>query len=195
MKKERFISCYNAAREEGFSQRVIRAGWRATGLVPFNPDQVLSSSQISTRPATPPAPQRQQSASPELFLTPRKHSDFYEAYQRLLKSESLSRNARALIGKCGRSILRSDAREAHLEMRLQNAETRLDEFENASSKKRKRIDPNQRFHDAESIKAAIDQAADETAQFSTKKTRNDPKTISDIVAATGLDSMCTQFQT
>jgi len=35
VKKERFISRHYHAREEGLSERVIRAGWRATGLGPF----------------------------------------------------------------------------------------------------------------------------------------------------------------
>ena len=38
VKKERYIYSYNQARIVGLSERVIRAGWRATGLVPYNPD-------------------------------------------------------------------------------------------------------------------------------------------------------------
>jgi hypothetical protein len=38
VKKERFISSYYHAREEGLSERVIRAGWKATGLSPYNPN-------------------------------------------------------------------------------------------------------------------------------------------------------------
>ena len=53
IKKERFVTSYNLAREEGLSERVIRAGWKATGLVPFNMEKVLNSSQINGRPSTP----------------------------------------------------------------------------------------------------------------------------------------------
>ena len=44
IKKERFVISYNKAREEALSERVIRAGWRPTGLCPFNPSLVLLSS-------------------------------------------------------------------------------------------------------------------------------------------------------
>ena len=44
VKKERFISSYHLAREEGLSERVIRAGWKATGLSPYNVEMVASSS-------------------------------------------------------------------------------------------------------------------------------------------------------
>ena len=54
IKKERFITLYNLAREEGLSERVIRAGWKATRLVPFNMEKVLNSSQINRRLSTPP---------------------------------------------------------------------------------------------------------------------------------------------
>ena len=55
VKKERFVVSYNKARAEGLSERVVRAGWRAAGLCPYNPDIVLLSSQITGRPVTPPA--------------------------------------------------------------------------------------------------------------------------------------------
>ncbi|KAF2785431.1 hypothetical protein K505DRAFT_193367, partial [Melanomma pulvis-pyrius CBS 109.77] len=56
VKKERFITCYDYAREEGLSEQVIRAGWRAAGLCPFNKPQdlyyvqrELQKSEIVTR--------------------------------------------------------------------------------------------------------------------------------------------------
>jgi hypothetical protein len=48
IKKERFVISYNKAREEALSERVIRAGWRAAGLCPFNPSLVLLSSQVTS---------------------------------------------------------------------------------------------------------------------------------------------------
>ena len=67
VKKERFIRAYAKAREEAFTERVIRAGWRATGIYPYNPELVLSSSQVF-RPATPPQrPQPAPSESQQIF--------------------------------------------------------------------------------------------------------------------------------
>ena len=53
IKKERFITCYHQAREEGFTERVIRAGWQASGICPYNINHVLRSSQVSQRSTTP----------------------------------------------------------------------------------------------------------------------------------------------
>ncbi|KAF2785425.1 DDE-domain-containing protein, partial [Melanomma pulvis-pyrius CBS 109.77] len=56
VKKKRFITCYDYAREEGLSERVIRAGWQAAGICPFNKPQdlyyiqrELQKSEIVTR--------------------------------------------------------------------------------------------------------------------------------------------------
>jgi hypothetical protein len=72
IKKERFISYYHQAREEGFSPRVIRAGWKAAGLVPFDPNKVVHLSQVSGRPATPPQLPQQLDTMSTIYRTPRR---------------------------------------------------------------------------------------------------------------------------
>ncbi|UPX10485.1 uncharacterized protein EKO05_0001143 [Ascochyta rabiei] len=67
IKKERFVTLYNKARDKGLSKRVIQAGWKAAGLCLYNPDLVLLSSQVSGRPITPP-PSTQ--ALDNVFATP-----------------------------------------------------------------------------------------------------------------------------
>lgn len=49
--KLNFLSYYQSARVEGFSTQNILSAWRATGLVPYNPDVVTSK---LPRPKTPP---------------------------------------------------------------------------------------------------------------------------------------------
>jgi DDE superfamily endonuclease len=44
VKKDRFLKCYIEAREECFIDRNIRSGWKAAGLVPFNPEIVINYS-------------------------------------------------------------------------------------------------------------------------------------------------------
>ncbi|KAI1007394.1 hypothetical protein K3495_g826 [Podosphaera aphanis] len=56
VKKERFVT-YHKAREDGLTEKVIRASWRAAGLALHNPGLVLSSSQIMNRPRTPTQPE------------------------------------------------------------------------------------------------------------------------------------------
>ena len=70
IKKERFVASYNLAREEGLSVRVIRAGWKATGLCPYNPKLVLHLSQITGRLSTPPPADLDGAQFKSLFATP-----------------------------------------------------------------------------------------------------------------------------
>ena len=69
VKKERFVICYNKAREESFNKRVIRASWKAAGLVPYRPSLVLNSSQISRRLSTPPLANQRRATLEAVFKT------------------------------------------------------------------------------------------------------------------------------
>ena len=112
IKKERFVTSYNKAREEALSDRVIRAGWRATGLCPYNPGLVLLSSQVTGRPTTPPPTQASAAASESIFNTPRSSQALYKAQQQLLLSESLSRSTRIVLSKAGKAIAAANTRAA-----------------------------------------------------------------------------------
>ena len=54
VKKQRFLSAYNQSRIEALTERVLRSGWKASGLVPWNPDKGLNSSQVAQSPETSP---------------------------------------------------------------------------------------------------------------------------------------------
>jgi hypothetical protein len=61
--KEHFASLYSRAREVAFTPRNIRAGWNKTGLIPFNPDRVLSE--------TPKPPDESSILKREVTVVPR----------------------------------------------------------------------------------------------------------------------------
>ncbi|KAF1932963.1 DDE-domain-containing protein [Didymella exigua CBS 183.55] len=133
IKKERFVTSYNKAREEGLSKRVIRAGWKAAGLCPYNPCLVIHSSQVSGRPITPPPPPQ---ASDTVFATPQSSQALYKAQQQLLLSESLSRSTRLMLGKAGKAIARANTRAARLESENQRLKYQLDSTRVTRSRKR-----------------------------------------------------------
>ncbi|KAK7190682.1 Tigger transposable element-derived protein 2 [Paraphaeosphaeria sporulosa] len=87
VKKERFITCYYQAREAGLTERVIRAGWLATGLSPFNINKVLTSSQVSQRPTTPPSQQQPQQPPQGFLSTPQGPTAGLEAEKRRLEQQ------------------------------------------------------------------------------------------------------------
>ncbi|OCK72630.1 DDE-domain-containing protein, partial [Lepidopterella palustris CBS 459.81] len=44
VKKQRFIRCYNLARTESLTERVIRSGWKVVGIYLWNLSKALTSS-------------------------------------------------------------------------------------------------------------------------------------------------------
>ena len=91
IKKGRFITCYNNAREERLKSQVIRSGWRAAGLCTYNPSRVLGSSQVSGRPTTPQPHLQSQSHPNSLLNTPQKPHDIHFAQKELEKTCNFDR--------------------------------------------------------------------------------------------------------
>ncbi|KAI1665351.1 DDE superfamily endonuclease [Pyrenophora tritici-repentis] len=54
--KETFLPAFKAAFEKTFTPENVRAGFRGAGLVPYDPDAVLSKLDVQLRTPTPPAP-------------------------------------------------------------------------------------------------------------------------------------------
>ena len=194
IKKERFVVSYNKAREEALSERVIRAGWRASGLCPYNPGLVLLSSQVTGRPTTPPPTSQASAASDLIFTTPRSSQALYRAQQQLLLTESLSRSTRLVLGKAGKAIAEANTRAAQLEAQNQRLKYQLDSTRITRLRKRVQINPNERFSNAESIQAAIDRAAALQAQQASTSPEKEAKKAATAAAALSLQSMCTEWQ-
>ena len=183
IKKERFVTSYNKAREEGLVKRVIRAGWRASGLCPYNPALVLLSSQVSGRPITPPPTPQAPEVSNLLLSTPQSSQDLYKAHQQLLQSESLSRSTRAVLGKAGKAIAKANTRAAQLEFENQRLRYQLDSARITRSRKRVQVNPNERFSNVEAIRGAIDQAAALQGQQALRSDETEAKKAAEAVAA------------
>ena len=194
VKKERFVVSYNKAREEGLSERVIRAGWRAAGLCPYNPAVVLLSSQVNSRPLTPPTSQGLAATLESTFNTPRSSQALYKAQQQLLLSESLSRSTRLVLSKAGKAIAEANTRAAQLEAENQRLKYQLDTTRNTRVRKRVQVNPNERFSNIESIKAAIDRAAALQAEQASTSPEKEAQKAAAAAAALTLSSMCTEWQ-
>ena len=62
MDKIDFLEAYPEAWKKAFSMDTIKSGFRATGLVPFNPEEVLGHFTIQLTTPTPPGSQSTNSA-------------------------------------------------------------------------------------------------------------------------------------
>ena len=194
VKKERFVVSYNKARAEGLSERVIRAGWRAAGLCPYNPDAVLLSSQVTGRPVTPPAASQASAISEQSFYTPQSSQALRKAQQQLLSSESLSRSTRLVLSKAGKAIAEANTRAALLTAENQRLKYQLDRCQTTRVRKRVQVDPNVRFSDVDSIQAAIRRAAAQQSQQAAISQENEAETSAALVAAAALSSMYNEWQ-
>ena len=74
--KSDFLVSYNQARTETYLPDTIRNGFKATGLVPYDPIRVLSQLQIETKTATPPGSSHGSHSSSWSPKTPRTLQQF-----------------------------------------------------------------------------------------------------------------------
>lgn len=170
VKKERFIRCYKEARDQGLSPLIIKAGWRASGLVPFNPLKVLSSSQVVGRPVTPPSSQnRDKQVSFGILRTPQGPRDIERLLTYLGRGGGLSRGWRSFLGKVKKSLLEKNTRVVMQETELVRLKLLVDSYQKA-----KRItirkDMNEEFGRLHNIEEARKEAAAKKAEKKAKKT-------------------------
>jgi hypothetical protein len=99
-----------------------------------------------------------------------------------------------LLGKAGKAISKANTHVAELRASNQRLLHQLDQAQIKLPRKRIRPDPNQRFSDQDTIRAAISQAAVEAARKTTK--RRDRKAIKAVTQSvtTTFDSMCIDWQ-
>ena len=67
--KSDFLSAYSTARTEALTSNTVRSGFAATGLVPYDPERVLSKLNTQLRTPTPPPPSATEQA-PWVLETP-----------------------------------------------------------------------------------------------------------------------------
>ena len=129
VKKSRFISIYHKAREEGLTERVIRNGWKAAGIAPWNPEKAIQSRQVIQSP--PPRLQRKRAPSIEhdLLDTPAKPQQLYYTVQQLDDIAGLSRTHRAVLHKAGKAIGRLNVIQAEQEVIIQRQQAQIERLE------------------------------------------------------------------
>jgi hypothetical protein len=99
-----------------------------------------------------------------------------------------------VLGKAGKAIAEANTRAAQLEAENQRLKYQLDSTTVTRVRKRVQVNPNQRFSNVESIKAAIDRAAAQQAQQASTSLENEAQKAAEAAAARTLNSMCTEWQ-
>jgi hypothetical protein len=194
VKKARFIDCYHFAREEGLTERTIRGGWSASGISPWNPEKVLSSSQLKQQPATPKRQKRARSQDPELFRTPQKPQDLYKASQALRGDETLSRSARILVLKAGKAIGKLHTDVATLQVQNEQLQVQLNDLEKGNKRRKVPLNSNKLFATVENVKAGLEAMAKQKAIYKAREPALEAQRTAAAVQKLQLEDMIVQWQ-
>jgi hypothetical protein len=139
VKKQRFLNAYHMARTESLNERVIRSGWKAAGLVPWNPSKALNSSQVIRQPTTPPHQVLEPDTEAIVALrTPLSERHLYIMSQQLQKTQNLNRDTRILLSKAGKALAQASSKQVEKEMVIKQLNAQLDVLKPQKPRKRVR---------------------------------------------------------
>ncbi|KAI0996264.1 hypothetical protein K3495_g11915 [Podosphaera aphanis] len=144
IKKQRFIKCYNEARNERLTVIQIKGGWRAAGLFPFNRQKGLKNpfTQLPSQ-SRPITPERQiNKRQIDDILIPHKPAEVHGAIQAVRGNNELTRGTALFMRKTAKSIGQLQAQIA--EERMKNQALSLENGRLSANEKRKKViaDPN-----------------------------------------------------
>jgi DDE superfamily endonuclease len=172
IKKIRFIQFYDRARQWALTPRNILAGWRGSGLVPFNPQKVINSSQVQlsqTTPQTPPKSLKRALPDELTYLqTPSNRKELEKTVRTLREIEFLSRPIRTALWKIAKGYDALHLIRARDELRLKGQEVIINEVRAKRARKKVAFDPNSKFVRIRDIKEALDQQEAQKAAWATK---------------------------
>ncbi|KAI1007015.1 hypothetical protein K3495_g1204, partial [Podosphaera aphanis] len=146
------------------------------------------------RPVTPPQRNQTLEVEDQVVNTPHSARDFHFSQQLLRRSKNIPRPTWMLIGKAGKAIDNANARAALHEAESDRLRYQLDRLKSSRTRKRIQIDPNERYSNAETIEAAIDQAAEIQAQQESNAAENEAKRASEAAEVLKFQSMCSEWQ-
>jgi hypothetical protein len=99
-----------------------------------------------------------------------------------------------VLGKAGKAIAEANTRAPQLQAENQRLKYQLDSARITRSRKRVQVNPNERFSNIETIKAAIDRAAALQAQQASTAPNKEAQKAATAAAALTISSMCTEWQ-
>src|SRR5215469_1156776 len=119
---------------------ILRSGWKATGLYPYDRSKALNSGQVRIRvaghqPTTLPDQKPPIHPADLLHLTPKNQWNLYTAVQILQYAKSLPREVRVILAKAGKLIGPLTAQRALQDETIAKQDAQLQSFKIQKSKK------------------------------------------------------------
>lgn len=198
VKKIRFVECYNKARDEALTDRVIRSGWKATGIHPWNPQKAIESSQVvdAAKSHSIDLTSSQQLLSDTVFdplATPRNVQQLKSVIQNLPKSQSLPRDIRRLLAKTTKAFSELHVAQAFNERELAVKDAEIEKL--AAKKKRTKVerDPNTDFANLDNIKEAMDKVKERQDAWDKKDRAREAAATAAMMTERGMSQFMTEF--
>ena len=169
VKKIRFVQYYKKARDEALNEYNIAAGWKATGLHPWDPRKVIRSSQVTqisrdaiNKPQTPPKQVVQ--VQPGLsIITPANTRQARAQFESIQRASQMTRTVRVLFNKTKKRMSQLEFQNAQNTIRIERQNRVITDLQ-VKRRKKVTIDANARFARIEDIVRAQEaiQEAQET---------------------------------
>lgn len=156
LKKAMFLKRYQNARERAITESNCKSGFKATGIVPFDPDKALNSRFVldldkKQRPRTPDNQEIPQFAPWRPNTTPLNHRHIAQAVAMISRTTKLDRVVRNLFAKTGKRLAQRDLELAEAKREIIALKKELKQYR-SRKKKRQPVNSNQRFQTLNDIK-------------------------------------------
>lgn len=147
IKKQRFIQAYQRIRERAMSPTILKSGWKATGLVPYDRSKGMNSNQLRIQsnkcPKPPTTPKKSPSKEQDWLLrTPSSDQQLIQSIKKLISPNKQDRNVRGVISKAGKAFQNLITQQAVDQTIISKQESQLQSFRIQKNKKRIIPDPN-----------------------------------------------------
>ena len=182
VKKIRFVSVYHQARERGFINDYILAGWKAAGIRPWNPRKVLRSHQLlqNSQPQPPQTPQISRTTSNALLMTPTTHRDVEKQLDVLGDPDTTPVTRRTIQAKISRGFQGLTMMRAQNELQIEQQGGIINEYKTRKSKK-VAINSNDTFANIDIIHKAQEQAREKEAAWQRRQPVEEARRQSEIL--------------
>jgi DDE superfamily endonuclease/Tc5 transposase DNA-binding domain/helix-turn-helix, Psq domain len=200
IKRRKFIVLYAQARQERLTERTIRSGWKAAGLIPFDTSKGLHNRFVIQPPQTPRQPS--QTTPPDasnqslsvLQVTPCKPKQVFTALRVLSRNTRVAKPTATLLGKAAKAIGTLQARQASSDLQIASLTVQLEAARAPKRKRKVAVDLNKRFAQIDDIKAAQDAVLAAEANYQKKHPISEAQTTSETLQSATFESFCIQFQ-
>jgi hypothetical protein len=154
VKKERFISAYNKARIDSLTSRTIRNGFKAAGLVPFDPEKALNSKFVIEAETTTRTPSNTSNKRQIEEVSPATPHQYTQCAR--IAAKFGDRTARKQFRKAGRRVELLTTQVLEKDTRIRQLETAIAPFLSKQKRKKVPVAPEEQFVNIRAIKEAQD---------------------------------------